>query len=99
MDSEQKLIMIIITVLDSNLEKNKSCVPSSPERYCEREKSLKFIKDAPFEYLIAVNIPVKIPIKQKTIMNKVVFLFSLNVSNNLYLSPLILREELKFFIV
>ena len=60
---------------------------------------MKLMSEAPFEYLIAVKIPVKSPIKQKIIRNKVVFLFSLKVSKSLYLIPPNLREKLGFFMV
>ena len=91
---EQINDMMITTDEENNLERNSSDDPNSPDINLHKKKSLKHINDPPFEYLIAVKIPVKRPIRQKTIKNRVVFLCSLIPSKKRYLTPPIRLKKL-----
>lgn len=84
---EQINEITITTDEENRRERKRSVEPSSPERYCESEKSLKQINDEPLAYLIAVKIPVNSPIRPKISRKRVVFLCSLNPSKIRYLTP------------
>ena len=96
---EQKQTISVKIVDEKRREKNKSEVPKSPARYCASEKSSNAISEAPREYFIAVKMPVKSPRRTKITRKKVVFLFSLNPSKNLYFKPQNRLESCLDFIV